>query len=134
MRDSREIDKKMFKVINESRALNENKQALNESDVTNPTKSDVTDEQNKFRQNVTTDVKFTEFNILPDAGNVIFRGYIPNLCEWSFEFSDRVGFGFSTQNVITMNDDTIEIIKKMNGYFINWRKEWGEKLIEYQNA
>lgn len=94
--------------------------------------SDVVEAQERFRQNVAPDANFSDYTILPDEGNVIFSGSIPGLGQWSFEYTQKEGFGFQTDNQITISNTNFEILKKMFGYFINWREEMSEKLLEYK--
>lgn len=136
--NEREIDKRMFNVMrtdaSKLRGLYENS-ANGGSSAHNmePSNADVAEEQNQFRQNIASDTKFYEFSILPDAGNVVFRGEIPNVCEFMFELSERDGFSFKAENPITFSANTLSLLTKLHGYFENWKEEWGLKLSEYQN-
>lgn len=130
--NEREINQRMIKLMSE----NSNEPTIGDSPTSgsiSPSSSDISEDQAKFRQNIATDAKFTEFNILPDAGNIIFKGSIPGVCEWKFEFVNRNGVEITMQQPVTMTDDILEMFKKMNGEFENWRKDWGTKLTEYQS-
>ena len=97
-----------------------------------PSENDVAEAQEKFRQNVAPDTQFTEYTILPDQSNVIFKGAIPGLGEFIFEYTQKEGYAFNTDGQVTMSAINFEILKKMVGYFTNWREEMATKLLEYK--
>lgn len=131
--NEREINQRMIKLIKESQEPATIDSNATAGGAVAPSSSDVSEDQERFRQNIATDAKFTEFNILPDAGNVIFKGSIPGVCEWKFEFANRNGVEISMQQPVTMTDEILDMFKKMNGEFDNWRSQWGTKLTEYQS-
>jgi len=124
--NERELDQKMFKTI---KTLREN---VEPQPPVQPSETDIAANQEEFRQTVAMDAKFKEFNILVDAGNVIFNGSIPGICEWEFEYQNREGAQIAIPQQITMTNDVMEMLNKMNGAFENWRNEWSTKLLEYQ--
>lgn len=119
--NEREISQRMMKVITEEIKSTPQDTA---GQTVAPTKSDVAKDQEEFRQLIASDVKFTEFNILPDANNVIFKGGIPGVCQWKFELTNRNGVEILIEQPINLTDDIIEMFKTMQGMFINWKKEW----------
>ncbi len=117
--NERDLNKRMMKIMSEGYKVS-------------PSKSDVSEDQQQFRQNVASDTKFIEFSILPDAGNVIFKGSIPNVCEWVYEFNERNGPKILMANQIILTDEVMTILNKISSEFLNWREKWGTKLTEYQ--
>lgn len=135
----REISQRMIKVMTENNApvtdeappTGPQPQEMSGNTIA-PTKSDVAKDQEEFRQLIASDAKFTEFNILPDANNVIFKGGIPGVCQWKFELTNRLGVEIIIEQPINLTEDTLDMFKSMQGVFINWKKEWATKLTEYQ--
>lgn len=121
----RDISQRMIKHLRED---------ISEPTVVNASASDIAKNQAEFRQNVAMDAKFTEFSILPDAGNVIFKGSIPGICEWSFEYIKRDGVEIVISQPVVVDREVLEMLSKMDGVFQNWRAEWSPKLIEYQKS
>lgn len=133
--NEREINQRMIKLMKENA---EQQQVVgnnnnNGGGAVSPSSSDVSGDQERFRQNIAADAKFTEFSILPDAGNVIFKGSIPGVCEWKFELTNMNGVEISMQQPVTITEKILTIFQKMNGEFENWRVQWGPKLTEYQS-
>jgi hypothetical protein len=130
--NERDITKKMIKV------MTENVPGLatdyNSEQTVSPSDSDVSLNQENFRQHVAMDAKFTEFSILPDADNVVFKGSIPGVCEWVCEYKNRSGIEIIVQEPLTLTEDTIKMFEKMGGFYDNWRGEWSKKLIEYKQS
>jgi predicted metal-dependent RNase len=122
----REINQRMIKQLKENINGQQPEVTASESDVAN--------DQAEFRQNVAMDAKFTEFSILPDAGNVIFKGSIPGICEWKFELTNRDGVEITIPQPTKIDKDILDIFTKMDGVFANWKGTWSTKLIEYQKT
>lgn len=127
--NEREINQRMIKYLREDESDTPNN---TDGTTVNPSQSDISKDQEEFRQNVASDAKFIEFSILPDANNVVFKGSIPGVCEWKFELVNRNGVEIVIPEPITMTSEILEIFNDMNGVFLNWKEEWGPKLTEYQ--
>lgn len=121
--NEREINQRMIKTIREG---------MDNSTAMKPSDSDISSDQQEFRQNVAMEAKFIEFSILPDAGNVIFKGSIPGICEWSFELTNRDGVLITIPQPVVIDSDILEMFQKMTGVFENWKSQWSTKLLEYQ--
>lgn len=88
------------------------------------------DEQSKFMDIVSPNVEFGPFKIYPNNNNAVFSGKLDNGIEWQFSKVD--GLYVNMPN-IKIDDDIIELMKKLNAHFVNWSKEWGSKLnTEYK--
>jgi hypothetical protein len=99
-----------------------------------PSENDVAQAQENFRQNVAADAIFEEFTIIPEDNNVIFTGTIPGLGKFIFEYTQKEGYAFETEGQITMSAINFDVIKKLVGYFSNWKEEMTEKLLEYKQG
>jgi hypothetical protein len=143
--NERDVTQMMFKKLRNENILREDfgaateepptQEAPQEGGETNslaPSENDVSEAQEKFRQNVAPDTVFEEFTIYPDENNVIFSGNIPGLGKFVFEYTQKEGYAFETEGQVTMSNINFEIIKKMVGYFTNWKEEMATKLLEYK--
>lgn len=99
-------------------------------DVINLEGQEFKDEQNKFMDIVTANGEFAPFKIYPNSNNAIFGGKLDNGIEWQFSKVD--GLYVNMPN-IKVDDEIIELLKKLNAHYVNWAKEWGKKLnTEYR--
>jgi hypothetical protein len=93
---------------------------------------EVKDEENKFMDTVTPRVTFTSFKVYPDAVNVVFNGKFDSGIEWQMSKVD--GLFLNAPN-IELDDEVLELLKKLNGYYQNWSDEWSKKLnTEYKKS
>jgi hypothetical protein len=87
-------------------------------------------EKDKFMDIVTPRVEFKSFNIYPDTGNVVFSGELDAGIDW--EFSKKDGLFVNAPNM-ELDDEVLEILKKINAYYTNWKDEWSKKMnTEYK--
>lgn len=135
MRKEHDITKSMLDSIREVKKNNYIKHLTEEltdskSDILDLDNQAYKDEQNKFMEMVSSNVEFGSFKIYPSSNNVTFSGKLDNGIEWQFSKVD--GLYISAPNM-KVDDEVIEILKKINAYFTNWVKEWGIKLnTEYK--
>lgn len=88
-------------------------------------------EKDKFMDIVTPRVQFKSFNIYPDTSNVVFSGQLDAGIDW--EFSKKDGLFVNAPNM-ELDDEVLEILKKINAYYTNWKDEWSKKMnTEYSN-
>jgi hypothetical protein len=85
------------------------------------------DEYKKLSEIVDPSVEITNFKIYPVDKNAIIEGNIlNNRAQFKMELSeDEVKVDTGT---IGLNDDNNEILKKLQGYFKNWKNEWAKKI------
>lgn len=91
-------------------------------------------EEQKFREIIDASTKFTVFNIYPEANNVVFGGIIQGMggIEFQMSLEDANGL-YITGNNIQITDEVAEKIKKLKGFYDNWKTEWFQKLAsEYK--
>jgi hypothetical protein len=85
------------------------------------------DEYKKLSEIVDPSVGITNFKIYPVDKNAFIEGNIlNNRAQFKMELSeDEVKVDTGT---IGLNDDNNEILKKLQGYFKNWKNEWAKKI------
>jgi O-succinylbenzoate synthase len=85
------------------------------------------DEYKKLSEIVDPSAEITNFKIYPVDKNAIIEGNIlNNRAQFKMELSeDEVKVDTGT---IGLNDDNNEILKKLQGYFKNWKNEWAKKI------
>ena len=89
-------------------------------------------EKNKFMQSVTNDVTFSNFTITPKTatggGDVMISGkFDSNDVDFTMYKDQTLGLRISA-NDTQINGDLMELLRKLNGYYDNWQKEWASKL------
>lgn len=108
--------------------------ADDEKDTINVNKGDAVykEEYKKLSETVDPSIDITNFKIYPVAKNVIIEGnLLSNRATFKMELTaDEVSI--DTGN-IGLNDDTSEILKKLQGYFKNWKNEWSKKITTEYN-
>jgi hypothetical protein len=103
--------------------------AGDQKDTITPKKGDAVfnDEYKKLSEIVDPSVEITNFKIYPVDKNAIIEGNIlNNRAQFKLELSEdeaKVDTG-----TIGLNDDNNEILKKLQGYFKNWKNEWSKKI------
>ena len=90
------------------------------------------EEKTKFLQSITNGVTFKDFIITPKTntfeGNVILSGKLDGYdANFTMNKDQTAGLRITT-NDTQLNDDFMELLKKLKGYYDNWQKEWANKL------
>jgi hypothetical protein len=136
-----DMTKKMTEMIRNGykKVLFEDDSMRKEKDTITPVVGDAVfnDELQKLRDTVSPRIKITKFKIYPVDENVIIEGvmeYKEN--EGSgiiFKMSLAAGEIETTMNDVELNDNVSTLLKKLKGYYENFRIEWGKKLpTEYR--
>jgi hypothetical protein len=132
--DEQDITKQMLSTIRKRTLINEsNNSTADEEELTS---AELSEQQANFRDTVSPRVDFTGFKVYPTNKNVVFSGKFENMggLEWEFTLEDTNGL-YITANNVPFSDDTIEMIKKLKGFYDNWADEWAQKLaIEYNRS
>lgn len=125
MINEHDITKNMLESIRNQ--ANSGKGLINESteEAQDLSGGELAEEEKKFMDIVTSRVEFGEFKIHPGANNVIFSGKLDNGIEWQFSKTDGL---FINASNIELDDEGLETLRKLNGYYQNWSDEWAEKL------
>ena len=134
-----DMTKKMMAVIRggyKSRLINEADEQTqlspdsgDQKDTITPKKGDsvFNDEYKKLTEIVDPSADITNFKIYPIDKNAVIEGNIlNNRAQFKMELiSDEVKIDTGT---IGLNDDNAEVLKKLQGYFKNWKTEWSKKI------
>lgn len=128
-----DITKKMLNTIRENTGVDQN--GTNGSDDMIELKGEErTSEEQKFREIIDASTQFNVFNIYPNANNVVFGGIIQGMggIEFQMTLEDTNGLYISGSN-IQITDEVTDKIKKLKGFYDNWKSEWFQKLAtEYK--
>jgi hypothetical protein len=119
-------------IIKESRYLiNESNGGSSDRDLD---AAELVEEEQKFRDNVSTRVSFNRFRLYPKSQNVEFSGkFNDNNIEWFFSLDDSRGV-YITADLLQLTDDTLKQLQKLVGYYQTWSNEWGSRISEeYSN-
>lgn len=127
--DEYDLTKSMLNKIRENFLIKENDE--NDEDVIDLGDDELKSEQDKFSDMITPRVVFGKFKIYKNANNVVFGGKLDEGVEFQMSLND--GIYINIDNV-ELTDEIVDILKKLNGYYIEWAKEWSNKLRnEYNN-
>jgi len=113
--------------------ISESKYNLNENEIQTIEADEQRDEENKFRDTVSNLVKFQPIKVHKE--NVEWSGYlVREKIQWNYSLSESTGCYIQSvgeDNVsssIQLTDDTLEVIKKLRGYYDVWSDEWSARL------
>jgi hypothetical protein len=96
--------------------------------------SELREEQDKFRQSVHNRVEFNKFKLYPESQNVEFGGtFTDSRIEWFYSLDDSTGVYISAE-LLQLRDETLEVIKKLVGYYKAWSDEWANRIAEEYNT
>ena len=85
------------------------------------------EEENKFKDIVSKLVKFEPIKVHKE--NVEWSGHlIREKIDWYFSLDDTVGCYIDTTELIQLRDETLEVLKKLRGYYDVWSDEWSNRL------
>jgi hypothetical protein len=88
------------------------------------------EEEKKFRETVSPRVEFKKFFIYPKAFNVEWAGkFTSSNLEWVYSLDTSNGV-YITGDLVQLDDDTMEILKKLVGYYETWSNEWANKIAD----
>jgi len=85
------------------------------------------EEENKFKDIVSKLVKFEPIKV--HSENVEWSGHlIREKIDWYFSLDDTIGCYVDTTELIQLRDETLEVLKKLRGYYDVWSDEWSNRL------
>ncbi len=92
------------------------------------------EEERKFRDIISPKVEFNDFIVYPESNNAEWSGkFYDNKIEWFFSLGEPNGVYISCE-LAKLNEETLEIMKKLGGYYDVWSAEWANKVAtEYKN-
>jgi len=92
------------------------------------------EEEDKFRQTVHNRVKFNKFKLYPASQNVEWGGeFTDSRMEWNYSLDDSRGV-YMTSELLQLDDDTLDVIKKLVGYYKAWSDDWATRIAEEYNS
>lgn len=104
---------------------------LESNDVIKVENDELSEESAKLRDMVGgVDLKLYE--VYPKDNNVVMVGILDNGIE--FKFSKKEGAPYVNMDNMRLDIETVEIIKKIQGYYVNWTQYWAEKISEYSHT
>lgn len=118
-----DITKKILDTIRNSTLMEQN-----ESSVISLSDNELLDQQKKFQEQAVSGTEFKFFKIYPNARNVVFSGILDSGIDWQFSKVDDVFFNVENMQ---LTDEILEDLRRLRAYYINWKKEWDQKLNEY---
>ncbi len=131
MIDEHDITKQMLGIIRENNAEMETTFENNNNDVIKVESDELGEEATKLRDMVGgVDLKLYE--VYPKDKNVIMVGVLDNGVE--FKFSKKEGAPYINMENMRLDSETVDIIKKLQGYYVNWTQYWAEKISEYTHS
>ena len=131
--------KAMLDKIRNSSTINENTsitgglltESLEDNDVVKVEDSELGEESAKLRDMVGgVDLKLYE--VYPKDKNVVMVGVLDNGIE--FKFSKKEQAPYINVDNMRLDSETVDVIKKLQGYYVNWTQYWAEKITEYSQS
>jgi len=131
MIDEHDMTKQMLGVIRENNAEMETTFEDNNNDVVKVENDELGEEASKLRDMVGgVDLKLYE--VYPKDKNVVMVGVLDNGIE--FKFSKKEGAPYINMENMRLDSETVDVIKKLQGYYVNWTQYWAEKISEYTQS
>ena len=86
-------------------------------------------EKKSFMDTVSAKVDFRGFKIYRKERNVIFSGKMQDMSglEWVMRLRSDDGLTITVEN-LKIDNDTITVLNKLNGFYTNWSKAWATKI------
>jgi hypothetical protein len=109
--------------------ISENKSKLikEEEEIQTIESDEQRDEESKFKDIVSKLVKFNPIKVHKE--NVEWSGHlIREKVDWYFSLDDTIGCYIDTTELIQLRDETLEVLKKLRGYYDVWSDEWSNRL------
>ncbi len=102
-------------------------QLLSEEEIQTVEPDEQREEESKFKDIVSKLVKFEPIKVHKE--NVEWSGHlIREKIDWHFSLDDTVGCYIDTTELIQLRDETLEVLKKLRGYYDVWSDEWSNRL------
>jgi len=129
--DEHDMTKRMLNIISETNAETSIAPDLNNEDVIKVENDELGEEAGKLRDMVGgVDLKLYE--VYPKDKNVVMVGVLDNGIE--FKFSKKEQAPYINVDNMRLDSETVDVIKKLQGYYVNWIQSWAEKISEYTQS
>ena len=114
-------------LISESKRIIKKTALLKEEEIQTIEPDEQREEESRFKEIVSKLVKFKPIKVHKE--NVEWSGYlIRERIDWYFSLDDTVGCYINTSDLIQLRDETLEVLKKLRGYYDVWSDEWSNRL------
>ncbi len=114
---------------NMAQLISENSEPLKllKEDIQTLDSAEQKEEESKFKDIVSKLVKFDPIKVHPE--NVEWSGnLIREKIDWTFSLDDTIGCYVYTTELIQLRDETLEVLKKLRGYYDVWADDWSSRL------
>ena len=80
----------------------------------------------KFSKEDSNEPETNPLVYLPETGNLVFSGSIPNLGNMKFQFSlmDVTNAPYIWTEGLPLTDEVVNTINKMKAFYLNWKEQW----------
>ena len=80
----------------------------------------------KFASENEEDAQSNPLVYLPETGNLVFSGKIPNLGNMKFQFSlmDITNAPYIWAEGLPLTEDVVTTLNKMKAFYLNWKEQW----------
>lgn len=134
--DEHDMTRQILGTIRESNTTKSQKTLLNilteaTNDVVKVEGEELNEEAQKFIDTV-GGVDFKQYEVYPFDKNVVLTGVLDNGIEFKFSKKEMAPY-INAQNV-RLDSDTVEIVKRLYAYYVNWSQEWASKISEYTQS
>ena len=129
--DEHDMTKQMLGVIRENNAETETTSEEVNNDVIKVENDELGEEAAKLRDMV-GGVDLRLYEVYPKDNNVVMVGILDNGIE--FKFSKKEGAPYINMDNMRLDSETVDVIKKLQGYYVNWTQYWAEKISEYTHS
>lgn len=129
--DEHDMTKRMLGLIRENNAQTETTFEDSNNDVVKVESDELGEESGKLRDMVGgVDLKLYE--VYPKDRNVVMVGVLDNGIE--FKFSKKEGAPYINMDNMRLDTETVDVVKKLQAYYVNWTQYWAEKISEYTHS
>ena len=137
--DEHDMTKHMLDKIRNSQQINETKsvagglltESVESNDVVKVEDDELGEEVGKLRDMV-GGVDLKMYEVYPKDKNVVMVGVLDNGIE--FKFSKKEQAPYINVDNMRLDSETVDVIKKLQGYYVNWTQYWVEKISEYSKS
>jgi len=129
--DEHDMTKQILGIIRENNAEMESTFEDNNNDVIKVENDELGEEAGKLRDMV-GGVDLRLYEVYPKEKNVVMVGVLDNGVE--FKFSKKEGAPYINMENMRLDAETVDVIKKLQGYYVNWTQYWAEKISEYTHS
>lgn len=134
--DEHDMTKQMLNTIRKSE-INENQQRLGQlltegdNDVIKVEDDDLKDEVSTITSQL-GGIDLHQYDVFPKTKNVVMVGVLDNGIKITFDKGQRAPY-INAQN-LRLDVETLKIIEKIQGYYLNWVDSWATKIGEYTRS